>query len=139
MSIAALHAQALGSAMDLVEGAGWRSELARAYLPEAMRPAEWAWRMGQVNDLLYPEVTGERTEATEALARTVRALLKRASTDAALMSAYGRVIHLLGAAREPRGGAAGGGKILRRGSGRAEAVCGPHPSFPPMIFLAFGP
>ncbi len=95
MSIAALHAQALGAALDRVESADWRGDLTRAYLPEALRPVDWAWRMGQSNDLRYPEVAGERTEATEALTRTVQALLQRASTDADLMGAYGRVIHLL--------------------------------------------
>lgn len=94
MSVAALQAQALGQALQQA-GPADAAGLARRYLPRAIEPAEWAWRLGQAMDFGYDRVEGTRTAQTRRFAALLTRVLVRTASDPEVMNRWARIAHLL--------------------------------------------
>ena len=96
MSVAALQAQALEAALaDQPFADGWQLNLRRAYLGAALRPARWAWLLGQAVDLNYGQFHGDIAPEARTLNKTLRQAFARSIGRPAAMRHIDRVLHLL--------------------------------------------
>ncbi|MGL6209423.1 MAG: FAD-dependent oxidoreductase [Paracoccaceae bacterium] len=96
MTVALLQAEALGKALATNGFAdGWRHQLRRAYLDAAMRPARWAWLLGQAVDLNYRQFQGDIAPEARTLNKTLRLAFARSISRPEVMRQVDQVLHLL--------------------------------------------
>jgi 2-polyprenyl-6-methoxyphenol hydroxylase-like FAD-dependent oxidoreductase len=96
MSVAALQAEALQQVLaSLGFAEGWRDRAAELYLARAMKPARWAWLLGQAADMEYPQYKGERSEEVTLLNRALRRAITLSIGRPQFMGHIDHMLHLL--------------------------------------------
>lgn len=96
MSVAALQAKALADAFSqTAPGPDWRQRVQSKYLRDAMRPAEWAWMLGQAVDLNYRQFQADRNKQAARLQGLLRTTFTASLSRPELRRKIDRVLHLL--------------------------------------------